>query len=390
MAMAMERTGSHHASQGSRSTINVTVPSEHSLQQLPRVPNPIGAAEPAESQGVLSDRDVSRILATRILERAWCSYRDRQMFRLLKHAVCAAEHSLSHEILRKVCPSEAQFLRDSSVQVRVRFRFGGTEFPPFILFKIYMHTGGQGVKYISGKKCIRPASEAAEDACRLMGHRNFYDQMITDACQHDKSKITDEIDVTTMKDYMQYLSNLDELPATLGGKDNHWRKLDLSALPRTTILYDIVDYMRCGSPSDRLRKEMPLLMARPITQEIQLAHIRTISQLRSIPITPAPTPKSGLASRQSIPGLSARRSRQAKERAYKMRQVYTMPLDHKQADGDIENSFRREKTVPANMPGKTEDIQEDAEEEDWEKEADKLYTWTQGLSVDDLGMFSPF
>ena len=36
-----------------------------------------------------------------------------------------------------------------------------------------------------------------------MGNRKFYDQLIADTCQHEKDRITDEIDVTTMKDYMQ-------------------------------------------------------------------------------------------------------------------------------------------------------------------------------------------
>lgn len=29
------------------------------------------------------------------------------------------------------------------------------------------------------------------------------------------------------------------------------------------------------------------------------------------------------------------------------------------------------------------------EEEDWEREADKLFEWTQGLSYDDIGFASP-
>ena len=40
------------------------------------------------------------------------------------------------------------------------FRFGGEEFPPLIFFKIYTHTAeGKGVKYISGRKMIKPATE---------------------------------------------------------------------------------------------------------------------------------------------------------------------------------------------------------------------------------------
>ena len=45
--------------------------------------------------------------------------------------------------------------------------------------------------------------QAAVDACRMMGHRKFYDQMIADTCQHERDKISGEVDVTTVKDYMQ-------------------------------------------------------------------------------------------------------------------------------------------------------------------------------------------
>ena len=45
--------------------------------------------------------------------------------------------------------------------------------------------------------------QAAADACKLMGHRIFYSQMIGDQLLHQKQKITDLIDIATMKDYMQ-------------------------------------------------------------------------------------------------------------------------------------------------------------------------------------------
>jgi hypothetical protein len=58
----------------------------------------------------------------RIIENTWCRHRDRQMFRLLKHAVCAAEHALSDDILRRIAPREAELLRDPSMNVKVKFR----------------------------------------------------------------------------------------------------------------------------------------------------------------------------------------------------------------------------------------------------------------------------
>ncbi len=60
--------------------------------------------------------------AVQIIENAWCRHRDRQMFRLLKHAVCAAEHALSNDILRRLSPREAELLRDPSLNVKVKFR----------------------------------------------------------------------------------------------------------------------------------------------------------------------------------------------------------------------------------------------------------------------------
>ena len=36
-----------------------------------------------------------------------------------------------------------------------------------------------------------------------MGQRKFLDQIIQDAVHHDTHKITDAVDVTTLKDYMQ-------------------------------------------------------------------------------------------------------------------------------------------------------------------------------------------
>jgi len=99
----------------------------------------------------LNQLEVERILAARAIERAWMSYRDRKMFNLLKHATCAAESSLSYEILRKISPKEAQLLKDKGTPVKVRFRFGGEEFPPMVYFKIFSDNSGIRVKYMSGE-----------------------------------------------------------------------------------------------------------------------------------------------------------------------------------------------------------------------------------------------
>ncbi|XP_072035268.1 uncharacterized protein CXorf58-like [Amphiura filiformis] len=384
----------------SRSTLNVTIPSSQSVNKMGHQSSKYEGSQKMSahsSQIRHTERELKQVLAVRAIERCWCSYRDKQMFKLLKHAICAAEHSLTFEILRKVCPTEAQLLKDPGIKTRVRFRFSGSEFPPVILFKIFTHTEGTGLKYLSGKRCIKPATNAASDACRMMGHRKFYDQMIADTCQHMQDRITDEVDVTTVKDYMQYISNLDEMPAHIGGRDNLWRKLDLNALPRTTILYDIVDYLHRGTPSSRLRAEIPALTARPITQEIQLNHIRIISRLRA----PAVNVNNSLdihtarnVKPQHDPSQTSRRSRQAKQKVAKMRKLYmtsgmggdTQPTPSLTNHAADMNDFTGNPGIADKDFDKWED---DAGEEDWEKEADQLYAWTKGLSYDDIDLTSP-
>jgi hypothetical protein len=47
------------------------------------------------------------------------------------------------------------------------FRFGGMEFPPEIYFKIYTHTEGKGLTYISGKRVIKAGTEVSLENKRL-------------------------------------------------------------------------------------------------------------------------------------------------------------------------------------------------------------------------------
>ncbi|KAL8593909.1 hypothetical protein ACOMHN_048346 [Nucella lapillus] len=336
--------------------------------------------------GVINQKELELQAAASVIERAWIAFRDKQMFRLLKHSVCAAENSLTLEILRKVCPKEADFFRDKSLQIRVRFRFGGEEYPPLIFFKIYTHTvGGKGIKYISGRKMIKPATEAAEDSLRLMGNRHFYDQMLQDTIRYQQAAIVDEVDVTTLKDYMQYLSNLDETPAYLGGRENYWRKLSLDDLPRHTIFYDVVDFAYNQRMTPRLKQEIPLLMSRPVTQEVQVRHIQAISKLRTptMPYVPAPTPaKSKMSGARSQ--LSSRRSRQAKIRSMKMRRLYSNDLQGEDMIADLTPRDDMDYFDHYGITG------EEGGEGELDQEASRLYEWTQSLNInDDLAMTPP-
>lgn len=319
---------------------------------------------------------VQMVEAARTIERCWCSYRDKQIFKLLKYAICAAEHSLTKEVIRKISPTEAQLLNDPTCNAKIRFRFGGTEYPPMILFKVFIKCGENGVKYYSGKKMIRAASKAAEDSCKLMGNRQFYNQMIIDACQQHQDKITNELDINTMKDVMQYLSNLDECPPENGGKSNCWRQLTLNDIPRHNIVHDVITYVNSGNISERLALETPFFpSAKPVTQKTQLKAFLGIVNSSNSPTKRKPRsrpPQTGTTDKSA-----ARRSHRARKRVEKMKKIYRASADE------------NEQQIVDNDDDGNQNIDMKEDNSDWENEADELYEWSQDLTLDSLGVTTP-
>ncbi|KAB0345229.1 hypothetical protein FD754_022155 [Muntiacus muntjak] len=122
------------------------------------------------------EKQQNKDVSAHVIQRAWLSHLDKTVFQLLKHTICAAEHHVTHEILKKVSPLEAELVKDPCMKCKVRFRFSGEIFPPFIVFKIFLHTEGHGYKYFSGKKFLKPSSECL---CllakkKIFGMKNLY------------------------------------------------------------------------------------------------------------------------------------------------------------------------------------------------------------------------
>ena len=45
--------------------------------------------------------------------------------------------------------------------------------------------------------------QASEDSLKMMGNRIFYENLLQDSLQEHSNRITDEVNVITLKDYMQ-------------------------------------------------------------------------------------------------------------------------------------------------------------------------------------------
>jgi len=305
------------------------------------------------------------------IEACWCNHRDRHMFQIMKKAINSAEHSLTNEILRKINPREAELLNDPVFKSKLRFRFAGEEFPPFIVFKVFIETNGRGVKYLCGKKSIKVTTDAAKDSCELMGNRKYFDQIITDLQEDKRYPINNELDVSNLQDYMKYLSAVDEKSAYSGGKANSWRNLTLQDIPRNHLIYDIVSFIESNIKSslllDDLHNKNHIL---PLSQTQQ---VECINRLTQSPIKAVHEPR--------------RRSRQAKERVAKMKRLYKQ-VDDKASEDDeaiAQVEYHNNNKFTADETCYSVDVikgEVDVEDESWDEEGKYLFEWTRQLSFE--------
>lgn len=278
---------------------------------------------PAKMEGpnaTAMEREARRAAAVSI-SRWWKAIVSRSQFTRMKWAVLNAETSMANEVLAQLCPLEAKLLKDPTLKAVLRFRFGGTEFPPLVLFKVFLTRDGSTIIYMSGKKLIRPASEAAIDACELMGRRKFMDQMVEDAVQQVHTG-ADENEISTMKEYMQYASTIDCQPAYLGGRGNGWRVLHTEVVQQQGLLYDLVNYFKGDVASDALKKKVPAFVSEDdIAKDMQISKLRSLEAMRKMR-------RKGISSKMG--------GNKRKKRLDKMRAMYG--IDKSGSDGGADGS----------------------------------------------------
>lgn len=59
----------------------------------------------------------------------------------------------------------------------------------------------------------------------MMGSRKMFAQMVQDTYLRSRGGLSHMDEVTSAKDYMQLMSATDEMPASMGGRENRWRNL---------------------------------------------------------------------------------------------------------------------------------------------------------------------
>lgn len=74
----------------------------------------------------------------RIIQDAWKKYWYRKVFVYYKNLIDFRQRGTPATLLRSINPAEAQ-LAEAAAGLHVRFRLGGSTFPPLIFYKIYTH-----------------------------------------------------------------------------------------------------------------------------------------------------------------------------------------------------------------------------------------------------------
>lgn len=69
--------------------------------------------------------------AARCIALAWFSYRNKRIYRYYRDQIAFKEKGDPKDILRTINPREAQ-LMEAAAGLHVRFRLGGSVFPPFL------------------------------------------------------------------------------------------------------------------------------------------------------------------------------------------------------------------------------------------------------------------
>ncbi|KAM4819436.1 uncharacterized protein CXorf58 homolog isoform 1-T3 [Thomomys bottae] len=345
----------------------------------------------AEQSGRTQERQVAKAkakqqkISAQIIQRNWLIYLDKSLFQLLKHTICAAEYYASYEILKKVSPIEAQLVKDPSMKYKVRFRFNGEKFPPYIVFKIFLQTDSCKCKYFSGKNMLMTSTEGMYSAYNMMGKKKFYQQFMEDERYYQKFKVTDQVDIVTFKDYVQYNSLLDEIPASSGGRNNYWRKLTLQNIPKSMMMYDILYYVETGIISERLQKKMKYLLQKPRTEEMRQQQLRAVSDTRFSSFTKVCSLYSSYQQTADMK-QTTRYSKQAQTRVDKMKKTYVKDKEEKTSvktdrkTGKSSETPTKTMTVFSTPSFDILKMEKSLSEESVQEER-KLFQWYQDFSV---------
>ncbi|KAM6419700.1 LOW QUALITY PROTEIN: uncharacterized protein CXorf58 homolog [Pluvialis apricaria] len=250
--------------------------------------------------------------------------------------------------------------------------------------------------------------QAAADACKRMGCREYHEQMVQDELQYPNHKITDDILLWICSlsgrcvVLLQSTSNLDESPACFGGRNNCWGRLSLQNFPEMTIIYAITDYAQ--SKTFRLKKELKFLLLRRIHDHkgADKLNFQLLSIFTSRPEPGFPNPPQKAQSVQDGSGTDKNNALACFVSFIHEKNVTFLKCNligsYSCMCGTMRGIIQVQKLGVTNrsdfvehqgtvIPQLKKPEDQSIVTEEWEYEAGKLYAWSQALSLEDIGQF---
>jgi len=140
------------------------------------------------------------------LQRAWRCYTNRQIFHYFRDMIRFREEGDPAELLRCINPKEAHMM-DAAAKIHVRFRLGGSMFPPTIYYKIYTHGAVTDVNafaprdytaHFQAPPVVLHNKEKAGDRVRAENRENWYRRFENNGWRPISDKILEEPDAALL------------------------------------------------------------------------------------------------------------------------------------------------------------------------------------------------
>lgn len=114
-------------------------------------------------------------LAAEKIQKAWRSFTNVRIYLYYKDLINFKQKGSPYDLLKSINPSEAGLL-DAASKCHVRFRLGGTKFPPLIFYKIFVHGGVVDVNAFAPRDYMQMKKETGKQAINVHFDKPEQDQ----------------------------------------------------------------------------------------------------------------------------------------------------------------------------------------------------------------------
>ena len=153
-------------------------------------------------------KQINAITAVHMIKMLWRSFCNKRVYRYFRDIIKIKLKGAPADLLRTIIPNEAD-LMDRAAGVHVRFRLGGSVFPPKIYFKIYTH------KPVCDVNAFAPRDYSNEKPLEPLQVNNKVDSI---------DLTSKRVDVSTIRVGKRYFDTV--VSTSIGAVDNWYQRVE--------------------------------------------------------------------------------------------------------------------------------------------------------------------